>query len=136
MIISNLNFSSRSLSVELHRLAKPQPRPVLNSNGSQARYPENFYPYYEFLRSCFSSVKLHQDYPTVNLIYPVEINLIFNFADTNGPMSCDIDNLVKPILDALTSTGIIKSDNINYINSLTAKALLLAKSDSIQVQIK
>lgn len=135
-LIEKIESSPKKLSFILYRLAKPQPRPILKSNGSRARYPDNFYDYYDFLRAAIKSITISEDYIPLDIRnYPLHLDIVFYFMDMRSSLRFDIDNLVKPIPDALEAAGIISNDNVQYIKSESLDTLTNQAFDGIQITL-
>jgi Holliday junction resolvase RusA-like endonuclease len=80
-----------------------------------------------FLRSA-PAVKLWQESASKQLIsqfkgfkiteYPITVTLTFYFSTKRRK---DLDNATSSVMDALTNSGIIEDDNINFIECIIAK---------------
>lgn len=104
------------ISIEVPLAAKPFKR--LGGGKSVHRFtPKPLREYKAELLSFLVDVNEYVD------TYPISVNIHFSYTDEytkkNSIRRSDLDNLVKPVLDALQYANIIKQDNTKHINRLT-----------------
>lgn len=65
--------------------------------------------------------------------YPIKITFIKYYKHKNN----DIDNIrVKGLIDGLVKAGILKNDNMNYIEEITLKGKIDKERDGIEIIIE
>lgn len=134
-IILNPTFSINNMSVQIATKPKSQPRHIHSKNTSKGRYPDDFMPYYHLLRSVFASIKDMPEFQVFNIKYPVTVTLVYFFKSSRKSCISDIDNVGKPIMDALEASQIIQNDNMQYVSELHQKSLFDQNQDSFYLSL-
>ena len=134
-IVKNLVATENNLSFKIVTKPRPQPRHIHTRNSSKGRYPDDFYQYYNFLRSVFASISEHPKYSVFQVKYPLVVTIVLFYQAERKSCISDIDNTAKPILDALEASGIIQNDNMQFISELHLKSLFSQSYNSFDLSL-